>query len=115
MHSETSHIAGLTDREMLLLLGDQMRRMEQSVERLMTMMEQRLAQGDRKFSELDSRLVTHDARHTATNTAINSLDGRLMDFGRALTEEREARRDQYATVTVETKRLAVLQEAQADE
>jgi chromosome segregation ATPase len=115
MQQDTSHISGLTDREMLLLLADQMRRMEQSVDRLMTMMEQRLTQGDRKFSDIDTRLTAHDARHTATNTAINSLDGRIMDLTRAIADERESRREQANATVAKVDKLGLVQETQADE
>lgn len=96
--------SNLTDREMLLLLADQNRRMEQSIDRLTTRLEERLAQGDRRFSEFDARVNAHDARHTAANNAINGLDGRVLDLGRALKAEQDAR-----------KALEAKHEAQADE
>ena len=85
--------SNLTDREMLLLLADQNRRMEQTIDRLVSSIESRLAQGDRRFAEQDARLTAHDARHTAANTAINTLDGRVIDLGRGLAAEQKARGD----------------------
>lgn len=83
--------ANLTDREMLLVLADQMRRMEATMDRLSGGLEARLAQGDRRFSDLETRMVNSDQRHTASNTAINSLSGRVLDMERAMNGDRAVR------------------------
>lgn len=74
----------LTDREMLLLLNEQMRQVQASLERLATSIEQRLAAGDRRFAELERAQVDATARHTAVNTALNSLNGMVVDLERQL-------------------------------
>ena len=107
--------SNLTDREMLLLLADQNRRMEQTIDRLVSSIESRLAQGDRRFAEQDARLTAHDARHTAANTAINTLDGRVIDLGRGLAAEQKARGDLEAEADRKIAGLSARLEAQADE
>lgn len=84
--------SNLTDREMLVLLADQNRRLEQAIDRLTTSIEARLAQGDRRFAEMDTRIIDSDRRHSATNTAINSLSGKAFDLERALKGEADARK-----------------------
>lgn len=69
----------LSDREMLLLVADQQRRLEQLNERLSQSLEQRLGEGARRFAELDTRMTNSDQRHAASNNAINVLNGRLLD------------------------------------
>lgn len=80
----------LTDREMLLLLNEQMRQVQASLERLATSIEQRLAAGDRRFAELERAQVDAAARHTAVNSALNSLNGMVVDLERQL--DRQASR-----------------------
>lgn len=77
---------GMNARDMLLLQGEQLRTLRESLDRLTTSLDQRLAMGDRRFAEIDARLITADSRFASTNTAINALSGRIVD------QETEGRR-----------------------